>query len=311
MSTANTTFTTSTNDPPAFSSATATRSLSENAGPGDNVGAAVRATDSDGDILSYSLSGTDAASFSIDLTSGQITVASGVSFDYETKTVYSVTVTATDAYSGSDSIAVTVNITNVYEGPTLDPNPEAGHRGTGTIAMFEIGGSASGNFVTITETPGTGDLGLSNAPGGLDGTCTQTADTINLLKTATLWVEFCTSGQTTLRVADRLVPSLFQDYTVSIREEEEALPLKETGNPFVDRICWRFPGCPLSVIFSGPLIMVGTVSRLGGRHPALLTLAGAGTFAGLMVLFDPNPFTFVIVGLVAVAVLMLWRLVKL
>ena len=92
-----------------------------------NVGNTVTAVDCDGaaactdnsDKLTYELSGTDAASFSIGRSSGQITVAPGVKLDYETKQTYTVTVKATDPSDESDSITVTINVTNVDEAPTL------------------------------------------------------------------------------------------------------------------------------------------------------------------------------------------------
>ena len=98
-----------------------------------NVGAKVVAVDCDGaatctdstddtdntDNLTYELSGTDAPSFRIDRETGQITVAPGAKLDYETKQTYTVTVKATDPSDESDSITVTINVTNVEEAPTL------------------------------------------------------------------------------------------------------------------------------------------------------------------------------------------------
>ena len=52
-------------------------------------------TDDDGDTLSFSLSGTDASSMSINSSSGVLVFNSAP--DYETKTSYSATVTASDA----------------------------------------------------------------------------------------------------------------------------------------------------------------------------------------------------------------------
>ena len=69
----------------------------------------------------------------------------------------------------------------------------------------------------------------------------------------------------------------------------EALPLSETGDPFVDRICWRLPGCPLTVIFMAPLIMVGVVLKAGAKHPAMIALAFFGTFAGRHGPAGPQP----------------------
>ena len=101
------------NRPPVFSEgSSATRSVSENAPAGTNVGSPVTATDADqGDTQTYSLEGTDAASFAIVSTSGQIRTRAAL--DYETKASYTVTVTATDTAGGSDSITVTVNVTQV------------------------------------------------------------------------------------------------------------------------------------------------------------------------------------------------------
>ena len=87
------------NDAPAFAAATAERTVSESARPGDDVGAALTATDVDGDTLTYSLSG--ASDFVIDAsgpTAGQIRVAPGVTLDREGTPSYEVTVTATDRF---------------------------------------------------------------------------------------------------------------------------------------------------------------------------------------------------------------------
>ena len=51
---------------PEFPSATAARMVAENTAAGENIGTPVRATDANGDSLTYRLSGTDAASFDID-----------------------------------------------------------------------------------------------------------------------------------------------------------------------------------------------------------------------------------------------------
>ncbi len=117
------------NEAPEFSSATTTRSIAENSAAGSAVGAAVTATDPDGvakfNTLTYSLTGTDAAQFEIGSGTGQITVKSGTNLDYEAKTSYSVTVSVTDGKNASgtadtsadDTIAVTINVTDVSEPP--------------------------------------------------------------------------------------------------------------------------------------------------------------------------------------------------
>ena len=102
----------------------ATRTVAEDAAGGAQVnGGAVTAMDPNaGDIVSYSLGGADASSFDIGRTApnaGQITVGTGTKLDFETKTSYMVTVIATDSYGESSSIAVTINVTDVNEGPEV------------------------------------------------------------------------------------------------------------------------------------------------------------------------------------------------
>ena len=67
-------------------------------------------TDADGNALSYSISGTDASSVSINLSSGALTFNSAP--DYETKSSYSFTATATDG-ANSATQSITVNVTDV------------------------------------------------------------------------------------------------------------------------------------------------------------------------------------------------------
>ena len=106
------------NAPPAFQAASTTREVAENSAAGTNVGDPVTATGS-GDTLTYTLEGTDAASFEIVSTSGQIRTKSGVTYDYETKSSYALTVRAEDRNGGSDTIAVTITVTDVEDSPAV------------------------------------------------------------------------------------------------------------------------------------------------------------------------------------------------
>ena len=107
------------NDAPAFPAATAERSVPEDAEADDNVGAPVTAMDVESALLTYSLSGADSGSFNIDADSGQITVATGVTFDIATQETYVVTVTADDG-SGEANATATVEVTiTVGAGPPI------------------------------------------------------------------------------------------------------------------------------------------------------------------------------------------------
>ena len=117
---------------PEFSDDTASRAVDEAAAGGTNVGDAVTATDADIDMLSYALGGADASSFDIGSATGQITVGADTDLDYETKSSYEVTVTATDPYQGADEITVTINVNNLDEPGTVtlsDTAPTAGDCG--------------------------------------------------------------------------------------------------------------------------------------------------------------------------------------
>ena len=90
------------------------RSVAENTGEAEAVGAPVAAIDAEGDAVTYALGGADAALFTIDPDTGQIRVGAGTTLDYEAdKNVYEVIVTATDSSGASTTVAVTIAVTNV------------------------------------------------------------------------------------------------------------------------------------------------------------------------------------------------------
>ena len=124
---------------PAFANDSETREVAENHADGANVGAAVTATDADGDTLTYSLTslvdptdpssgvGSDHESFTIGAADGQIAVKTGVTLDHEAKAGYAVIVQVSDGEDGDgnaeqtatidDTVAVTISVTNVEEPP--------------------------------------------------------------------------------------------------------------------------------------------------------------------------------------------------
>ena len=118
-------------DTPGTQNQTATREVAENTK--DNVGSPVTAEDPDpnADPLIYKLSGADAALFSVG-SNGQITVKSTTKLDFETGTTYMVTLTATDSFSDSASIDVTIMVTDADEAPdvTGDATKEYAENGT-------------------------------------------------------------------------------------------------------------------------------------------------------------------------------------
>ena len=134
------------NNPPAFSSSTAARSVAENTAAAQNVGAALTATDLDGHTLTYTLEGTDAASFGILSASGQIQTKAGVTYNHEAQSTYTVIVKADDSNGGTDTVTVTITVTDVAEPPGRPAVP----------LVTATAGSSTGLDVTWTAPTNTG-----------------------------------------------------------------------------------------------------------------------------------------------------------
>ena len=118
---------------PAFPAETDTQEVAENSSASTIV-ATVTATDPDGEALTYSLGGTDAAFFNIaDAAVGDL--RANAPLDYETRISYEVVVTATDPHGLSDSITLTIAVTNVNEAPEFPSTKSIArimHENTGT-----------------------------------------------------------------------------------------------------------------------------------------------------------------------------------
>ena len=100
----------------------ATRSVSENTPAGVNIGDPVAATDDD--ALAYTLAGPDAALFEVVADTGQVRVGATTTLDFENPDnpdhEYQVTVTATDPYGASATVAVTIVVTDLSLGELGD-----------------------------------------------------------------------------------------------------------------------------------------------------------------------------------------------
>ena len=99
--------------PPSFASETDEQEVAENSSAATVV-ATVTATDPERQALTYALSGPDAASFTIpNSAAGQL--RANAPLDREDATSYEVIVTASDPYGLSDSITLTINVTDIDE----------------------------------------------------------------------------------------------------------------------------------------------------------------------------------------------------
>ena len=161
---------TEANDPPVFTDdngnvqTSVPREVAENTPADQPVGDPVAAIDEENDTLTYSLGGTDAASFDFETTTGQIKTKSGVDLDYEGGTTsYSVTVSVTD---GKDingnaegtptedaTIEVTIEVTDVNEPPAFADDAPA----TQTVAENTAADTDIGSAYTATDPDTTND----------------------------------------------------------------------------------------------------------------------------------------------------------
>lgn len=137
---------TASNDPPEFDEgSTANRSVAEGAPVGTPVGAAVTATDPDGDELTYTLAAGDGSNFvSVNPATGKISVTAGRLLDYETSTAVTLTVQVSNRKDAShiadtavdDTITVTVNLINVDEPDVVTLDSKEPEVGTTIIATL-------------------------------------------------------------------------------------------------------------------------------------------------------------------------------
>lgn len=115
---------TDVNEPPQFPFGETTRSVPQSTSTGQNVGAPVEATDPERDALTYTITGTDAASFSIVASTGQLQMSVGLTLGS-----YTVTVSVSDGKgadgnadaSTDDTIDVTINV--VSADPPVGTSP--------------------------------------------------------------------------------------------------------------------------------------------------------------------------------------------
>ena len=238
------------NRAPVFPGSSTTRSIVENSASGANVGPPVTASDPDRDTLTYSLTGNDAGSFTINNGTGQIMVGAGTTLDYETKASYMVTVGVTDG-SEDDSIAVTITVTDVVELGMVsgDATAEYAENGMGAVATYTadgpvtVGWSVSGadmdDFVISNE----GVLSFASAP---DFEGPADADTNNVYMVTVKAEAGGEMGEVAVTVMVTNVDELEMvsgQASVSYAEnDEDAVATYTASGPMADDAMWTLMG---------------------------------------------------------------------
>ena len=221
------------NTRPGFAADTYTRGVAENTASGENIGDPVRATDDEGDALTYSMSGADAASLTIGRTSGQIRTKDALDYETEPNT-YTVTVTAADPAGLSDTATVTITVTDVDEDPVVSGNAAVDYaeNGAGMVATYaatdpengDIAWSLSGDDADDFEISGAGMLTFMSPP-DFEGPTDANADNVySVMVVASDGTNDGAMGVTVTvtDVDENVAPEFAEDTTT--REVEENTP---------------------------------------------------------------------------------------
>ncbi len=157
----------------------ASNTVAENAANGTAVGITARATDADSsnNTVTYTLSNDAGGRFTIDASTGVVTVTNGSLLDFETATSHSITVLATSSDGSTSSQAFTINITDVNESPVgavsdinAGANQVAENAANGTtvgLTARAVDADGSNNTVTYTLSDNAGGRFAINATTGV------------------------------------------------------------------------------------------------------------------------------------------------
>ncbi len=215
---------TNVNEAPAFGSSTATLSVAENTATGQNIGAALTATDPDGDSPTYSVSGSV---FGIDSSTGQLKTSGAL--NHEDTASYTVTVTARDGAATplSGTITVTINVTDVNEPPKFAADSVTRSVDENTSTATEFGGAVAATDPDDGDTP-------AYTVGGTDGASFGINPATGRLKTkAALDFEDKNSYTVTVTASDGQTPALTATATVTINVGDVDEPPDPPASPAV------------------------------------------------------------------------------
>jgi VCBS repeat-containing protein len=212
------------NSAPTISSNGGGTTASVTVGENSTVVTTVTATDVDaGHTLGYSIAGgADAARFTINNSTGQLSFVSAPSYeapaDSGGNNVYDVTVQVSDGQGGTDTQALAVTVANVNEAPTdlaLSANTVAEHAANGTVV-----GTVSGSDV---DTGDTKTYSLTDNAGGRFA-INSSAGQITVANRSLINYESATSHNLTVRVTDSGGLTYDETFTINVTDVNEAAP---------------------------------------------------------------------------------------
>ena len=224
--------------------------------------------------VNYTLSGDDSSSFEI--VNSQLKLKDSVSADFETKSSYSVTITATDDASHEASLTYTINVTDVNEVPTaLTLSATA-------INENEIGATIGDLTTTDVDADDTFTYTLS----GADADSFDVVDgKLKLKNTVTADFETKASYSVTVKSTDSGGLSISKDFTVTISDTND-IPTLVTAitdqSIFEDSaLSFTMPTATFNDVDAGDSLTYTAALSDGSTLPSWLTFnASTGAFTG-------------------------------
>ena len=181
--------------------------------------------------MEYTLGGTDAGSFSIVRTTGQLQTSAAL--DYENKKSYEVTINVLDGEGGTDSITVTISVTNDTSDDPTPNNPPTFTDGTKTTRSIQentTSGRNIGSAISATDKD-SGDTLEYTLSGTDSGSFSIVRTTGQLQTSAALDYENKKSYEVTVSVSDSNGGSDSITVTITVDDVDENPPT----DPVVDQ----------------------------------------------------------------------------
>ncbi|RRS05325.1 cadherin repeat domain-containing protein [Aquabacterium soli] len=197
--------------------------VAENAATGTAVGVTARAVDADGTnhTVTYSLSDNAGGRFTIDATTGVVTVANGSLLDFEADASHDITVVATSSDGSTSSQSFTIEIADVSEfpvGPVTDqdarPNQVAENATNGSLVGI------TAHAVDLDGSPNTVTYTLSDSAGGRFSIDAVTG-VVRVADGSSLDFESTTSHSITVLATSSDGSTSSQSFTVGISDVNE------------------------------------------------------------------------------------------
>ncbi|MFN9229929.1 MAG: cadherin domain-containing protein [Planctomycetota bacterium] len=201
----------------------AANSIAENSANGSTVGITAAASDADGsnNTITYSLTNTAGGRFTINSSTGVVTVADGSLLNFESATSYTITVRATSTDGSFTDQAFTITVTDVDEfnvGPVNDANAAANSSAENsangsTVGVTAAASDADGSNNTITYS-------LTNTAGGRFAINSSTG-VVTVADGSLLNFESATSHTITVRATSTDGSFTDQAFTIAVTDVDE------------------------------------------------------------------------------------------